>query len=172
MAILVVLPEHDRILCVGLIGCGLVAQSVHIPTLNYPSELFQITYLCDVSQEALAHCQGKVVGGAFPKITNDPVELCASSDVDVVFVINSDEYHADHAILALQAGKHVFVEKPLALNLKEIERIREAEEATRGKAKVMIGYMRRYAAAFEEAVKEIGGLNKIFYVRIRGKSTG
>ncbi|QMW44344.1 hypothetical protein G4B11_007764 [Aspergillus flavus] len=92
-------------------------------------------------------------------ITTEPQTLCASPDVDVVFVINSDEYHVDHAILALENNKFVFVEKPLALNVRDIERIKSAERNSNGK--VMVGYMRRHAAAFVDGVKEIGGMDQV-----------
>lgn len=154
------------ILRVGLIGCGEVAQVIHIPTLGFCSDRFQITYLCDVSKQALKHCRSKVAGSTV-SVTADPKDLCASPDVDVVFVINSDEYHADHAILALEHNKFVFVEKPLALNVRDIDRIKSAESASKGK--LMVGYMRRHAAAFVDGVKEIGGMGEILYVRVRGQ---
>lgn len=91
--------------------------------------------------------------------------LCASADVDVVLVVNSDEYHAAHAILALQHDKHVLVEKPLALTKRDMIAIEEAERQSKGQ--LMVGYMRRYAAPFEDAVREIGGMDKILYARVR-----
>ncbi|CAK7202808.1 hypothetical protein SEUCBS139899_005535 [Sporothrix eucalyptigena] len=153
-----------RILNVGIIGCGEVAQVVHIPTLSYMSNWFRITYLCDISAQALKHCADKVPNHA-PRTTRDPAELCASKDVDVVLVVNSDEYHAAHAILALQHDRYVLVEKPLALTKRDIAAIMEAERTSKGR--VMVGYMRRYAAPFEDAVKEIGGLDNILYARVR-----
>ena len=152
------------VLRVGLIGCGELAQVVHIPTLSFLSDCFRITYLCDVSKQALSHCESKVLRGR-PEITSDPRKLCASSNVDVVFVISSDEYHAEHAILALEHDKYVFAEKPLALNVRDIESIIYAEKNSKGK--LMVGYMRRYAAAFLDGIKEIGGLDKILYARVR-----
>ena len=154
------------ILRVGLIGCGQVAQVVHIPTLSFLSDYFRITYLCDISINALLHCQSRIAASSVPKITKDPVELCSSEDVDVVFVLSSDEYHAHQAVLALEHDKFVFVEKPLALNTRDLENIQEAEKRSRGK--LMVGYMRRYATAFEDAVQEVGGLDKILYARVRG----
>ncbi|KAL5325298.1 hypothetical protein ACEPPN_006423 [Leptodophora sp. 'Broadleaf-Isolate-01'] len=150
---------------VGIIGCGQIAQVVHIPTLGFLSDLFCITYLCDVSLAALDHCQYKVPGLKAPRITKNATELCSSSDVDVVFVLSSDEYHADQAILALQHDKYVFVEKPATLNLKDIDRIQQAERLSRGK--LMVGYMRRYASVFESAIREIGGIDRILYARVR-----
>ncbi|KAF4974101.1 hypothetical protein FZEAL_8974 [Fusarium zealandicum] len=155
---------QSRILNVGLIGCGEVAQVVHIPTLSYMSSWFRITYLCDVSAAALEHCAAKIPNHV-PKVTQNPAELCASHDVDVVLVVSSDEYHATHAVLALQHNKHVLVEKPLALTKRDIQAIVDAERSSSGKA--MVAYMRRYAAVFEDAVQEIGGLDKILYARVR-----
>ncbi|KAH8688213.1 hypothetical protein BGZ61DRAFT_40211 [Ilyonectria robusta] len=154
----------NRILGVGVIGCGEVAQVIHIPTLGFLSDRFRVTYLCDVSDNALEHAKSKVVGGV-AKTTRDPKELCASPDVDVVFVVNSTEYHADHAILALQSNKYVLLEKPAAFNVRDLQRIKAAEKSSQGK--VMVGYMRRYAAAFQTAIKEIGGIDKILYARVR-----
>lgn len=155
-----------RIVCVGIIGCGEVAQVVHIPTLGFLSDYFQITYLCDISQAALAHCKSKVAGDV--TTTTNPEELCASPTVDVVLVVNSDEYHAAHAILALRHDKHVFIEKPMALNDRDADAIIEAERASRGR--VMVGYMRRYASVLQDAIREIGGMDQILYARVRGAS--
>lgn len=132
---------------VGIIGCGEIAQVAHIPTLNLLSHLFEITFLCDVSRDSLTHCQAKVVGGT-PQITLNPQELCASPNVDVVMVLSSDEYHAEHGTLALSHNKTVFIEKPLALSDKDANAIIQAEKISTGQ--VMVGYMRRYAPIVEE----------------------
>ena len=128
------------------------------------SDYFQITYLCDVSENALSHCQKKVLGGT-PKTTRSAEELCASPDVEVVLIANSDAFHAVHSITALRYNKNVFIEKPMALSLKDADSIIEAEKTSSGK--VMIGYMRRYAAAFTDAIKEVGGIDKILYAKVR-----
>lgn len=159
--------KNSKIVRVGIIGCGEIAQVVHIPVLGHLSHLFQISYLCDVSKSALDHCQSKI-GGSPPQTTLDAAELCSSPAVDVVFVINSDEYHATHAILALQNGKHVFIEKPMALNDRDADALIAAERESQGR--VMVGYMRRYAPAFLDAIQEIGGMDKILYARVRGLS--
>jgi predicted dehydrogenase len=151
---------------IGIIGCGEIAQVVHIPTLGHLSAFFRITYLCDVSKGALEHSKAKVLG-APPATTTDPAELCNSPDVDVVFVVNSDAYHAEHAILALKGNKHVFIEKPAALSLRDLQRVQDAEAASQGRA--MVGYMRRFAAAFQKAKELVGGLDNIVYARVRGK---
>ncbi|OCT44393.1 hypothetical protein CLCR_05944 [Cladophialophora carrionii] len=153
-----------RIVKVGIIGCGEITQVAHIPTLCFLSDLFTITYLCDVSAETLKHNAQKVVNH-IPQTTQDPAELCASPEVELVFIASSDEYHAVHVIEALRHEKHVFIEKPMALCMRDADAIIEAEQ--RSKGRVMVGYMRRYAAAFLDAVKEVGGMDKILYARVR-----
>lgn len=157
----------SQVVRIGLIGCGEIAQVVHIPTLLYMRRWFSITYLCDKSAAALESCNQKLFGSA--RTTTEAEEVCSSDQCDAVVIGNSDEYHAAHALLALKHNKNVFVEKPLALTRRDINAIIEAEKTSKGK--VMVGQMRRYAAPFQDAVKEIGGVDKILYARVRGEST-
>ena len=159
------MTANTRIVKVGIIGCGEITQVAHIPNLGFLSDLFTITYLCDVSAESLKHSAQKIINHV-PRTTQDPAELCASPDVELVFIASSDEYHAAHVIEGLKHDKHVFVEKPMALCMRDADLIIEAEEKSAGK--VMVGYMRRYATAFLDTVKEIGGMDKILYARVRG----
>ena len=122
-------------------------------------------YLCDVSVGALNHCKTKVIGPA-PKTTRDAEDLCASPDVDVVMIANSDAYHMPHTLLGLKYDKFVFVEKPMALSLRDSDAVIAAQKNSSGK--VMVGYMRRYAPAYLDALQEIGGSEKVHYARVRG----
>jgi predicted dehydrogenase len=91
-------------------------------------------------------------------------DLVARDDVDAVFVLNSDEYHADCTIAAARSGKHVLVEKPMCLTLPEVEAIVRARDE--GGVHVMVAYMRRFAPAFLLAASELERLGKIAYVRV------
>lgn len=157
-----------KIINVGIIGCGEATQVLHIPTLNSMYQLFNITYLCGVSTSSLEFCSKRVLNHE-PRTTLDANTLCASSDVDVVFVISASEFHPRHTIMALKHDKHVFVEKPMAMTELEATSIIEAEKLSKGR--VFVGFMRRYATAFIDAVEEIGGLDKILYARVRGGTT-
>ena len=86
-------------------------------------------------------------------------------DLDAVFVLNSDEYHAEHTILAINAGRHVLVEKPMCLTPREADEIIAARDAAG--VQVMVAYMRRFAPAFTEAVEQVRQLEKINYARVR-----
>ena len=146
--------------------CGMVTQVVHIPTLNLLSHLFQVTYLYDVSEDAIKYSQLKVAGTSKPRTTRSIEELCTAPEVELVMIATNHAFHASEAILALQANKHVFIEKPIALTLQDTDLIIDAEKAAGG-AKVFVGYMRRYAAAFEDAVKEVRSIGQIRYARVR-----
>lgn len=89
-----------------------------------------------------------------------------SQDVDIVFILTSDEFHEAYTIAALEAGKHVMVEKPMTLSLPSAERIIAAEAKAEGK--VFVGYMRRYAESFTKTFKrEIATIPRILYGRVR-----
>jgi predicted dehydrogenase len=80
-------------------------------------------------------------------------ELLASDDVRAVVVASPSRLHAEHAVAALQAGKDVLLEKPMALSLADCDRIIAAGERT--KARLQLGFMRRYDAAYAEAKRLI-----------------
>jgi predicted dehydrogenase len=162
------MSKPSKVLRVGIIGCGEITQVAHIPTLGFLSDYYRVTFLCDISDASLQHCKSRV-SGTIPHTTADAATLCASPDVDVVFVTNATEYHVPHAILALQNNKFVFVEKPMAMCHSDADALIEAEKKSKGK--VFVGYMRRYAPAFLDAVRELGGLENILYARVRGLST-
>lgn len=146
--------------------CGLVTQVVHVPCMNSLSHLFQVTYLYDVSEDALKHSLEKLAGNSKPKTTRNVEDLCNAPEVDLVLIASNHAFHASQALLALQANKHVFIEKPIALTLQDTDRIIAADKAAGG-GKTMVGYMRRYAAAFVDAVKEVGTIDQVRYARVR-----
>jgi predicted dehydrogenase len=157
--------ENLQILGVGIIGAGEVAQAVHLPTLAMLTHLYTIVAICDISPKAVEHCKTKF---KIPFSTTDPYELISLSNVDLVFNLTSDQYHAPYAIAALKAGKNVMMEKPLTLSIKSGLEIMEAEKAAGG-PRVFVGMMRRYAPSFTQAFKrEVSSIPRILYARSRG----
>ena len=146
--------------------CGMVTQVIHVPTLNLLSHLFQVTYLFDVSEDAMNYSQLRVAGNLRPKTARSVEELCYEPEVDLVLIANNHAFHASVAVLALQASKFVFIEKPIALTLQDTDRIIAADKAVGG-SKVFVGYQRRHAGAFLDAVKEVGSIEQIRYARVR-----
>ncbi|GAA5885083.1 hypothetical protein JCM6882_007221 [Rhodosporidiobolus microsporus] len=152
----------QKIIRVGIVGVGEIAQTTHLPTFQLLSHLYKVTALCDVSPSFLKHGATKFgiqkTYTAFSDLIKDP-------EVDMVMILTADEYHADYAVQAADAGKAVFIEKPMALTHADAKAIIEAEE--RNKVTIFVGYMRRYAAAYERFKEEVKALKQIQYVTVR-----
>ena len=141
---------------VGIVGCGEVTQIMHLPSLAFLAEQFAVTALCDVSDRVV-----QTVGAQWqvPKRYLDYRDLLAQEDVDAVLVACPDVYHTEVTLAAIAAGKHVLVEKPMCLTLREADEISAAQQCAG--VTVQVGYMRRYASAFTEACRLVSGLGEI-----------
>ena len=149
------------VLRIGLVGLGEVAQVVHLPVLQSLPHLFEVRAACDISTTLL-----QVIGARFdiPNRYDDVISMLDAGGLDAVLVLNSDEYHAECVIAALEHDVHVLVEKPMCLNAREAGEIIAARDRT-GRT-VMVGYMRRFAPAFTEAVKLLPSLGSINFARV------
>lgn len=154
-------PLENR-LKVGIIGLGDVAQLMHLPVLMHLSDRYEIVAICDISEQLLQY-----IGKHYhvDHLYTDARELVTQEDIDVVFVLNSDEYHTECTLAAIRNHKHVFVEKPMCFTFREAESIIEARDAAG--VQVMVGYMRRFAPAFLQGVDEVKHFDRINYARIR-----
>jgi predicted dehydrogenase len=146
-----------------LIGLGEVAQVIHLPVLEALSDRYCIAAICDVSRDLLS-LLGDRYGVPIEARHTSFDQLVARPDLDAVLVLNSDEYHADCVIAAAQHGKHVLVEKPMCLTLREAEHITRARDDAG--VQVMVAYMRRFAPAFVQAIEQVRSLDTINYVRV------
>jgi predicted dehydrogenase len=145
---------------VGIVGCGEVTQIMHLPSLAFLAEQFSVTALCDVSDHVL-----QSVGDRWQvaKRYLDYGELLAQDDVDAVLVASPDVYHTEVTLAAAAAGKHVLVEKPMCMTLREADEISAAQQRTG--ITVQVGFMRRYAPAFIEACRLVSALGEIRLAR-------
>ena len=85
---------------VGVVGLGEVAQVVHLPILEALPEQFEVAAVCDLSA-TLLHAMGERYG--VTRRYADAAEMVGAGDLDCVLVLNSDEYHADCVVAALDA---------------------------------------------------------------------
>jgi len=101
----------------GVIGLGVGEK--HIAGYQ-ADERCQVVLLCDTDSAKLSQ-----VGSRYPEITriNDPEEVLTNPDIGVVSIASYDNFHCDQIVLALEHGKHVFVEKPLCLMQEELDDI-------------------------------------------------
>jgi predicted dehydrogenase/NADPH:quinone reductase-like Zn-dependent oxidoreductase len=124
---------------VGLIGAGAFARSVLLPALGRTGA--RLAYVAN--REAVAARDAAQRFGAEHAVT-DHRPILDDPRVDAVLVTTRHDRHAALVCEALAAGKHVFVEKPLALDEEELERVRAALAAADGR-QLVVGYNRRFS---------------------------
>lgn len=86
----------------------------------------------------------------FANSVTDEAEVFNDAAVNTVVIATQHNLHAKQALAALEAGKHVFVEKPLALTLPELDKLEAAYEKTEGKQHLMVGFNRRFAPLVQQ----------------------
>src|SRR5262245_65626571 len=100
---------------IGVIGVGARAQQVMSDVLNLPG--FEVVAFCDAYQGRIARATDRTGGRA--KVYKDHRELLAAPGIDAVYIGTPDHWHKAHAIAALDAGKDVYIEKPLTYSIAE-----------------------------------------------------
>jgi len=109
---------------IGLIGTGRISKS-HLRAFNQFPEKVQLTALCDNREEAVREFAKEAKVDA---IYLDPMRLLKEADVDAVDICTPHHTHAPIAVAAAEAGKHVLLEKPMAITMQECRQIVEATE--------------------------------------------
>ncbi len=144
---------------VGVIGCGLIAQVMHLPYLRELSDRFSVEAICDLSPSVLA-----AVGARFavPKRVTRWQELL-ELPLDAVLIATPGS-HAQPAIAAARAGLHVFVEKPMCFSPAEGRAmIAAAQDAS---VTLMVGNMKRYDPAVVRLTDELAATTGLRLVQV------
>lgn len=151
-----------RKLKIGIVGVGGIGGDVHLPAyLRNPN--VEVIALCDLNEERL-----QTVGqrhGITRLYTDEAKMLEEVPELDAVSVCTWNAAHAPCSIMALNAGKHVLCEKPMAMNAKEAEEMKAA--ADRNGKILMIGFVLRYAQetlAVEDLIKD-GFFGDFYYAK-------
>jgi phthalate 4,5-cis-dihydrodiol dehydrogenase len=133
----------DRKLKLGIAGLGR-GFTVMLPTLSLHPNLDAVAAV-DTRAEARSRFEADFGGTSY-----DSVEaMCAEADIDAVYVTTPHQFHAEHAEIAARAGKHVLVEKPMAITLDDCTRMIEAAK-TAG-VHLLVGHSHSYDAPILEA---------------------
>src|SRR5262245_40758733 len=139
---------------IGVIGCGLIAQVMHLHYLRELANRFEITALCDVSDELVRACADDY---GVPHTFARWQDLLAAP-VDAVLILTSGS-HAPIAIAVAEAGKHMLIEKPMCFSVAEGRAMIEA--ARRAGVTLMVGYNKRYDPAYQRLGEEIRSLSDL-----------
>ena len=114
----------NEVLRLGIAGLGVASTQILPPVSALP--FIKVAAAVDTRTDALAKFRETYKGETFTSID----EMCASSNVDAVYVATPNQLHAQHAITAADHKKHVIVEKPMAPSIQECEAMNQAAEKT------------------------------------------
>lgn len=152
----------------GYVGCGFMAQKVHIPNFTSLPDC-ELIGLAEVRPELGREVQQR---WGIPRLYTDHTELAADPEIEAVAVSADFALQGEIAKDLLSAGKQVFMEKPMAVSVQQAESIVAAGKAAG--TKLMVGYMKRYDAGNElvrskvDQFRETGELGGLTYVRNHG----
>jgi predicted dehydrogenase len=143
--------KETRLLRVGVLGCGPIAQAAHFESCTKArnAELYAICDVADDLRDRMAATHAPERSFA------DYDAMLADPQLEAVIIATSDAFHVPAALRALQAGKHVLCEKPLAVNVDEAESLRGAVKASG--LTLQVGHMKRYDAGLQAAKAFIDG---------------
>ncbi len=157
----------SKIIKVGVIGCGYWGPNL---TRNFRfHDNCEVKWVCDLSEERLAY-----IKKLYPEVktTKNVDDVTGDPEVDAVAIATPVRTHHEIAMKALHAGKHTFVEKPMARSVKECEEMVEVAEDRN--LVLMVGHTFIYSAPVRR-IKEIvesGDLGEIYYVSSRRLNLG
>lgn len=144
----------------AVIGCGAVAEICHLPVLKHMGE-FDIRYLVDVSEDRINLLKERLGIKGEPIL--DYQEVLSNRDIDAVMVLTPPKFHYKMVIDAANAGKHVFCEKPFAMNTQEAEEM--IKVCNDNKVKLLVGFNFRFIPQFSK-IKEL--IDKGFFGKLIG----
>ena len=148
---------------IGIIGCGGIATGKHMPALKKVKDVAMVAF-CDIILER-AEKSAKEFGTPDAKAYTDYKELLKDPEITVVHVCTPNRSHSFITVDALEAGKHVMCEKPMAINSEEAKKMLDAAKRT-GK-KLTIGYQNRFRddSLYLKQEAEDGVFGDIYYAK-------
>lgn len=153
----------SRIIKVGIVGLGRAGIGMHSSELVQFPDRFAIVAACDHAKERLENLPERFKGA---KLYTDYSEMLHDDNVELVSIATRHPEHVPMALQALEAGKYVNIDKPYALNNREMAQLAEADKKYPGR--IFLRHNRRYEAPFQKAMKLIatGVLGEINTVKL------
>ncbi len=150
---------------VGVVGIG--TRGGYVGALVGRHTPARVVALCDVVPERIEAAK-KSMGVENPR-TYDDIRKLLASDVDAVIIATPVYLHAEHFELAVQSGKHIYMEKPASLDVAGCKRIMRAADAAGRKANITFGFQRRYGQMYlkAKAAVDAGAIGKIHLAFVR-----
>lgn len=155
------MKNDEEKLKIGIVGCGPATEVLHLPSIKYMKEV-EVTALAELEEERLHRVADRF--GIRQRYVNYN-DLLNDPSIKIVAICVPGAFHAEIAIAAIDAGKHVFVEKPLSLNLDDADRmVKRAAQTSRC---CTVGFNLRSHRLVQEARRIIrsGELGQIEMIR-------
>lgn len=148
---------------IGIIGCGGIANGKHMPALKKLNNVEMVAF-CDIILSRAEEARAKY-GSEDAYVCEDYKKLLEDKSIDVVHVLTPNRWHSSITVDALEAGKHVMCEKPMAINSIEAQKMLDAAKRT-GK-KLTIGYQSRQRpdSLYLKEECEKGTFGDIYYAK-------
>ena len=143
-------PIEKNCINVGLIGLGKFSQTFIVPNL-VKSRKANLHTVCNNSGLSADHSMRKF---KFLKSTTDALNIFKSSEIDTIFITSRHDSHAEYILSALENNKNIFVEKPIAINEKQLEKIKK-KFVKNYSGKFMVGYNRRFSSISNKIKKSL-----------------
>ncbi|ABC78482.1 Gfo/Idh/MocA family oxidoreductase [Syntrophus aciditrophicus] len=160
------LAQDKKCLQIGLIGVGGYAKNVHVPNIQKLENV--IIRALSSKSGATAAVVAKKVKAAYA--TSDISEMLSDKQLDAVVISTRHASHAKLVLAALSAGKHVFVEKPMAITLADCLQIVSLQQETG--LVLRVGFNRRFSPYLQEMKRAVGIGRKLFNVRVNVGQVG
>lgn len=141
--------KEERLLRVGVLGCGPIAQAAHFESCTKARNA-TLHAICDVADDLR---ERMAATHAPDRQYKDYDAMLADPELEAVIIATSDPFHVPAARRALEAGKHVLCEKPLATSVEEAESLRDVAKVS-GKI-LQVGHMKRFDAGLQAAKRFI-----------------
>ena len=156
---------------IALVGAGFMGKAhtvalSNMPKLFWPAPIYPtFKTVCDIVPEIAEDAKNRF---GYQSCCTDWHDVVADPEIDLVCICTPNNAHADIAVAALEAGKHVWCEKPIAASSEDAKRMADAAEKAKAKGVIsMCGYQYRRVPALDQARKFIdeGSIGKLLNIR-------
>lgn len=146
----------------GIIGLGRAGFGMHLSELKGKEDMFKIEAVCDVEKDRTENMKTMYGAREFARVE----DIVADPSIDIIDIATRSCDHFKHAMTALNAGKTVFLEKPICMNYDEAKKLFDYAEKI-GKNRIFIRHNRRFEAKFMQVRRIIdsGILGNVYYIK-------
>lgn len=159
-------PINKNALTIGLIGAGSFATTILLPIIAAHPDKFHLKTIVNRSGDKALNA-----GRQFKaeKISSNQDDIFNDPDIDLIMICTRHGNHAELVLKGLKAGKNVYVEKPLATTLEQLDDIKKFYTENKGKPvpTLMVGFNRRFSKQAQEIKRHLDGRTAPVFIRYR-----